>query len=82
VAGRSCPSGQHPGCGTGGAPVPPDAASPALATSRNDMNVALMSLSRHECGTDVVTGDPGGWLAGSPGPVRQPGPGNDRNRHN
>jgi len=49
-----------PGCGTGGAPVPPDAAAPALAASRNDMNVALMSLSRHERGTDVVTGDPGG----------------------
>jgi len=28
--------------------------------SCNDMDVALMSLSRHECGTDVVTGDRGG----------------------
>src|SRR5215467_6493654 len=56
VAGRLCPSGQHPGCGTGGAPVPPDAASPARAASRDDMDVALVSLSRHQSGTDVVTG--------------------------
>ncbi len=60
VAGRSCPFGQHPGCGTGGAPVPPDAVSPARATSRNDMNVTFMSLLRHECGIDVVTVGRGG----------------------
>jgi len=35
--------------------------------SCNDMNVALMSLSRHECGTDVVTGDRGRVTGGVTG---------------
>jgi len=47
-------SGETPGAPDANPAVPVSPASPRLASPANDINVALMSLSRHQRGIDVV----------------------------